>query len=155
MSQPPFGPREEHSPWPQLPVHQQGYGTPRVPSGPYPQSSAGYPEPQGYVGHNYPLPSSHYPSAFPGSYPGHAPFGVDPYTGIPYSDKSKLVAGLLGIFLGVFGVGRFYTGHVGLGVAQILVTWCTFGLGAIWPLIDGIMVLAGQSRDVHGRPLRP
>ncbi len=34
----------------------------------------------------------------------NAPYGVDPMTGIPFSDKTKLVAGLLQILLGGFGV---------------------------------------------------
>lgn len=84
-----------------------------------------------------------------------APFGVDPLTGLPYSDKSKVVAGLLQIFLGSFGVGRFYLGNPGMAIAQILVTWFTLGVGALWPLIDGIVLLAGQPRDRAGRPLRP
>jgi TM2 domain-containing membrane protein YozV len=84
----------------------------------------------------------------------HAPFGIDPITGMPFSDKSKMVAGLLQIFLGSFGVGRFYTGHIGLGIAQIAVTWLTCGIGAIWPLVDGIMMLMGRVTDVQGRPLR-
>lgn len=82
----------------------------------------------------------------------HAPFGIDPITGLPFSDKSKMVAGLLQIFLGMFGAGRFYTGHTGLAVAQLLIgSWLTCG---IWPLIDGIMMLAGKVPDAQGRPLR-
>ena len=50
-----------------------------------------------------------------------APFGVDPLTGLPYSDKSQVVAGLLQIFLNGFAVGRFYTGHIGMALLQILV----------------------------------
>jgi len=84
-----------------------------------------------------------------------APFGVDPITGLPYSDKSKLVAGLLQIFLGGLGIGRFYLGNVGMGIAQIIVVACTLGFGYLWPLIDGIMLLAGKPRDRAGRPLRP
>ncbi|MGA4670599.1 TM2 domain-containing protein [Propionibacteriaceae bacterium Y1923] len=87
-------------------------------------------------------------------HPG-APYGVDPKTGLPYSSKTKLAAGLLGIFLGSFGVGRFYTGHYGLAIAQIVVTWVTFGIGALWPLIDGIMMLVGEPKDAEGYPLRP
>lgn len=69
--------------------------------------------------------------------------------------KSKLVAGLLEIFLGSFGAGRFYLGYTGIGVAQILVTWLTCGFGAIWPLIDGIMILAGNLKtDAKGVPLK-
>jgi hypothetical protein len=81
----------------------------------------------------------------------HAPFGVDPITGLPFSDKSKMIAGLLQIFLGYLGAGRFYTGHIGLGVAQLLLGWLTCG---IWPLIDGIMMLMGKVPDAQGRPLR-
>lgn len=85
----------------------------------------------------------------------NAPYGIDPKTGIPFSDKQKLIAGLLQIFLGGFGVGRFYTGHIGIAIAQIAVTWLTCGLGSFWPLIDGIMLLVGDSTDANGRPLRP
>lgn len=84
-----------------------------------------------------------------------APYGIDPLTGIPYSDKSKLVAGLLQIFLGGLGIGRFYLGNVGIAIAQIAVTFLTLGFGGLWPLIDGIVLLAGNPRDAQGRPLRP
>jgi TM2 domain-containing membrane protein YozV len=90
-------------------------------------------------------------------YGGYAPvpsgYGVDPY-GQPLSDKSKLAAGLLQIFLGGFGVGRFYTGHTGMAIGQIAATWLTCGIGGIWPLIDGIMILANGGTDAQGRKLR-
>jgi TM2 domain-containing membrane protein YozV len=102
-----------------------------------------------------------YPQQFaaaPGyGYPGadaSAPYGRDPVTGEPLSDKTKVAAGLLQIFLGAFGVGRFYTGHTGIAIGQIAVTWLTCGFGAIWPLIDGIIMLAGNVRDAQGRKLR-
>jgi TM2 domain-containing membrane protein YozV len=74
--------------------------------------------------------------------------------GRPLSDKSKMVAGLLGIFLGGLGVGRFYTGHIGLGVAQLIVSVCTLGIGAIWGLVDGIIILVNGGTDAQGRILR-
>jgi TM2 domain-containing membrane protein YozV len=74
-------------------------------------------------------------------------------TGIPFSDKQKVVAGLLQLLIPI-GIGRFYLGHTGLGVAQLLVTFITCGLGTLWPVIDGIMILMGNVPDVHGRPLR-
>jgi len=58
--------------------------------------------------------------------------------------KTKLVAGILGILLGGFGVGQFYRGNVGMGVAQILATVFTCGLGVFWGLIEGIMVLVAK-----------
>jgi len=113
-----------------------------------------------------PYPGSPYPGSYPqgpqypqGAYPppGYPPYGaahgVDPY-GRPYSDKSKIAAGLLQIFLGGFGIGRFYLGYVGIGIAQIIVTVITLGLGAIWGFIDGILILVGNVRDPQGRPLR-
>jgi TM2 domain-containing membrane protein YozV len=90
-----------------------------------------------------------------GGYPVPAGgYGVDPQTGQPMSDKSKLAAGLLQIFLGGFGVGRFYTGHTGMAIGQIAATWLTCGLGGLWPLIDGIMILVNGGTDAQGRRLR-
>lgn len=83
-----------------------------------------------------------------------APYGIDPMTGLPFSDKQKLVACLLQLFAGGFGAGRFYTGHTGIAIAQIAATWLTCGFGALWPLIDGIMMAMGNVRDSEGRPLR-
>jgi TM2 domain-containing membrane protein YozV len=88
----------------------------------------------------------------PQSQPG-APYGIHPGTGIPYSDKSKLVAGLLNIFIA--GVGRMYIGQVGLGVAQLLVAIFTCGIGALWSLVDGILILTKDDpRDAQGRILK-
>lgn len=80
--------------------------------------------------------------------------GFDPQTGQPLSDKSKLVAGLLGILLGAFGAGRFYTGHTGIAIGQIAATWLTCGLGGLWPIIDGILILVKGGTDAQGRVLR-
>jgi len=68
--------------------------------------------------------------------------------------KSKIAAGLLGIFLGGFGVHRFYLGYTTIGIVQIVVTLVTFGVGALWGLIEGILILTGNiDRDAAGRPL--
>ena len=82
-----------------------------------------------------------------------APFGIDPISGLPYSDKTKLIAGLLQILIPI-GIGRMYMGHVSIGVAQLVVTILTCGLGYIWSLIDGILILVGQPKDEKGLPLR-
>ncbi|MEV4150020.1 DUF1707 domain-containing protein [Amycolatopsis sp. NPDC049691] len=76
-----------------------------------------------------------------------------PYAPVPYSYRSKTVAGVLQIVL-PFGVGRFYTGQVGLGLLQLFVVLVT-GIGFLWPLIDGIMLLKDGGLDAQGRPLRP
>lgn len=70
------------------------------------------------------------------------------------SSRSKMVAGLLGIFLGAWGVHRFYLGYMGMGAIQIAVTICTCGLGGIWGLVEGIMILVGSfDEDADGRKL--
>ncbi|WP_233345918.1 TM2 domain-containing protein, partial [Saccharomonospora iraqiensis] len=68
------------------------------------------------------------------------------------SGRSAVVAGILQLVV-PFGVGRFYTGQTGLAVAQLLVTLLTFGLGALWPMIDGILLLVNGGVDGDGRPL--
>jgi TM2 domain-containing membrane protein YozV len=63
------------------------------------------------------------------------------------SSRSRLVTLLLAIFLGVFGVHRFYNGKIGTGVLMIL----TLGGLGIWWLTDVIMISAGAFRDAEGR----
>ena len=68
--------------------------------------------------------------------------------------KSRLVAGLLQLFLGGFGLGRFYLGYTGIGIAQ-LCTLPLFGIGYIWGFIDGILILCRQlDLDGEGIPLK-
>ncbi len=71
-------------------------------------------------------------------------------------EKSKIVAGVLGIVVGWLGVHRFYLGYIGIGVAQIVVTLVTAGLGGLWGFIEGILILTGSylQKDAKGRPLR-
>jgi hypothetical protein len=128
--------------YPQQPGAQPDYGYPQQPGA---QPGYGYPQqPGGQPGYGYP------PAA--GAYTGDpgAPYGYDPY-GRPYSEKSKVTAGVLQLFLGGFGVGRFYTGHTGMALGQLF----TCGGCGIWALIDGIMLLAGNNQtDAQGRVLR-
>ena len=72
--------------------------------------------------------------------------------------KSKLVAGLLGIFLGTFGVHNFYLGYNGKAIAQLLITLLSLFLlswvSAIWGLIEGILILTGNiKKDASGNDL--
>ncbi len=69
--------------------------------------------------------------------------------------KSRIAAGLLGVFLGGWGVHRFYLGFVGIGLAQLIVTLFTCGIGALWGFIEGILILTGNiNTDAQGRPLQ-
>ncbi len=82
--------------------------------------------------------------------------------------KQKIVAGLLGIFLGSFGVHNFYLGfkqraiiQLCVSVGGILLSCCTFGITSIatagigiWGLVEGIMILCGKiDKDADGNPL--
>jgi hypothetical protein len=136
--------------------HENPYSQPSGPqNGGYGYPQQGQPQPgQPPYGQPGPgqTPYGYPPAGAQGMYAAdaNAPFGYDPY-GRPYSDKSKVAAGLLQIFLGGFGAGRWYTGHVGMALGQLFTCG---GLG-IWALIDGIMLLAGgNATDKHGRPLR-
>ncbi len=72
----------------------------------------------------------------------------------PDAQKSKLAAGLLGIFLGGLGIHNFYLGYTGKAIAQIVLSLC-FGIGAIWGLIEGILILCGNIKeDANGIPLK-
>lgn len=69
--------------------------------------------------------------------------------------KSKMIAGILGILLGGFGVGRFYLGFYGIGALQLLLTVVTIGFGFIWGFVDGVLILSGNIlKDAQGRPLK-
>ena len=69
--------------------------------------------------------------------------------------KSRVIAGLLGIFLGVFGAGRFYLGFYKMGILQMIVSIATLGVGVIWPFVDGGLILTGNViKDAQGRPLK-
>ena len=74
---------------------------------------------------------------------------------VPEGTKSRLAAGILGILLGGFGIHRFYLGYVGIGIAQIAVTICSCGVGALWGFIEGILILTGSmNEDAKGQPLK-
>lgn len=78
------------------------------------------------------------------------------------SRKSKLAAGLLGIFLGYLGIHNFYLGYTNKAVTQLLLTvigWVACGIGpivaSIWGLVDGIMILSGNINcDANGMSLK-
>ena len=76
-----------------------------------------------------------------------------------YSQKSKIAAGLFGIFFGAFGVHNFYLGYNGKAIAQLLITLLSCGflapVSSIWGLIEGIMILATKDyKDGQGRNLK-
>ncbi|MGI6248449.1 MAG: NINE protein [Acutalibacteraceae bacterium] len=68
--------------------------------------------------------------------------------------KSKMTAGLLGIFVGSFGVHNFYLGFTNKAILQIVLTIVTCGAAGLWGFIEGIMILTGSiNKDANGTPL--
>ena len=151
--------------------YQPGPGYPgQYPSGQYPPS--GYPGSQyptgQYPGNQYPggqyPPQAPMPWPYPGmpqgGYPGAMPSGRSPYPISP-TPHSKLAAGLLSIFLGCFGVGNFYLGRTGRGVAQLMLTLIGFlfffigpTIAIIWGLIEGILILSSSTGSFWHRDAR-
>jgi TM2 domain-containing membrane protein YozV len=77
--------------------------------------------------------------------------------------KSRLAAGLLGIFLGSFGVHNFYLGFTGKAVAQLLLSVLGWIIvigpvaAGIWGLVEGILILTASPSyqfDAKGISLR-
>lgn len=71
-----------------------------------------------------------------------------------YQQKSKMLAGLLGLFLGALGIHNFYLGNSNRGIIQIVLTFITCGVAGLWGFIEGIMILSGSIKtDAKGVPL--
>lgn len=68
-------------------------------------------------------------------------------TNTPYKSEKKLVAGLLGILLGGFGIHKFYLGYTKAGIIQIIVTLITCGVGSIIGLIEGVLYLVKTDEE--------
>ena len=71
------------------------------------------------------------------------------------SAKSKVAAGLLGIFLGALGIHNFYLGYNNKGLGQLLLSILSCGIlspiSGLWGLIEGIMILTGSiTTDADG-----
>ncbi|MBG0740406.1 NINE protein [Paeniglutamicibacter antarcticus] len=127
----------EAQPYPQQQYLQQPYG--QQPSGQQSYGQQPYPEQYGQPGYGQPV------------------YGQPGYV----EQKSKVAAGLLGIFLGSLGIHNFYLGFTGKAIAQLLITVLSLGFlswaSAIWGIIEGILILTaseGFRRDARGVPLR-
>lgn len=66
-------------------------------------------------------------------------------TSIPFYTKSKVVAGLLAILLGAFGIHKFYLGKWIQGIVYVIFFW-TY-IPAILGVIEGIRYLVLNDQD--------
>ncbi|MEZ0327345.1 MAG: GYF domain-containing protein [Fimbriimonas sp.] len=68
------------------------------------------------------------------------------------SDRSRTAAGVLQLLIP--GVGRMYMGFAAIGVLQLVLFFCG-GIGWIWSVIDGIIILGGGVKmDGYGRQMQ-
>lgn len=65
--------------------------------------------------------------------------------------KEKMTAGLLGIFLGAFGVHHFYLGSTMTGVIEIVATVVTCGIGGLLGVVEGILLLVMKDEEFNAR----
>ena len=141
-------------------AQQPAYGQPVAPAGcaqpDYNQANYGQ---QGYAAPSYNQSAYTQPA-----YAQQPAYG-QPVAPAGYAQKSKLAAGLLGIFLGCFGVHNFYLGNTGKAVAQLLLTvigWILIigpAVAGIWGLVEGILILCSHygsqwHRDAQGVELQ-
>ncbi len=94
------------------------------------------------------------------STPSSIPSPFSPNENATPKQRERLIAGLLGIFLGYLGVHNFYLGYRERGFTQLFLS--IFGwfivvgpfIAGIWGFIEGVQILSGQiNQDADGQPL--
>ena len=53
--------------------------------------------------------------------------------------KSRIIAGVLGILLGSFGIHKFYMGNIIAGVVYLLFSWCI--IPGVLGIVEGVVCL--------------
>lgn len=144
---------------PAAPVHP--VGAPVPPAGAVSNAAAPGQPANGYYAPGYAQPQTP-PHAGPGAVPPQQPYYgyQQPYYQQPYTQpvvttKDHVAAGLLAIFLGVFGIHKFYLGYNTAGFIMLAVTIIggalTFSLAAwvIWliAIIEGILYLTKSQSE--------
>lgn len=71
--------------------------------------------------------------------------GGNPAISPSWPIKNKVVAGILAIFLGGFGIHKFYMGKVGMGIIYLLFCWT--GFPVIIGLVEGIIYLCSNDEN--------
>lgn len=131
----------------QAPASYQQPAEPQAPT--YPQTGA---QPTYQQGYQQGYPQQNMQQGY--QQPAYGMAGVG-------EQKSKVVAGILGILLGSLGIHNFYLGKTKIALIQLLVSVISLGFLApfmgIWGLVEGILILVGHESyrtDAKGIPLK-
>ncbi len=65
------------------------------------------------------------------------------------SENKKVVAGILGILFGGFGIHKFVLGYTKEGIIQIIATLVTCGAGSLIGFIEGIIYLTKSDEEFY------
>lgn len=67
----------------------------------------------------------------------------------PRQDNKKVLAGIMGILFGGFGIHKFILGYTSEGIIQLIVSIVTCGLFSIVGLIEGIIYLTKTDEEFY------
>ncbi|MNL00854.1 TM2 domain protein [compost metagenome] len=67
----------------------------------------------------------------------------------PTQENKKVVAGVLGILLGGFGIHKFILGYTQEGIIQLVITLVTCGIGSLIGFIEGIIYLTKTDEEFY------
>jgi TM2 domain-containing membrane protein YozV len=63
----------------------------------------------------------------------------------PQAESKRILCGVLGIFLGSWGIHKFVLGYTAAGLIQLVLGFC--GVGGIIGLIEGIIYLTKSDAE--------
>jgi TM2 domain-containing membrane protein YozV len=67
----------------------------------------------------------------------------------PQQENKKVLAGVMGILFGGFGVHKFILGYTNEGLIQIGITIITCGAGSLLGFIEGIIYLTKSDEEFY------
>ncbi|MCF2138561.1 MAG: TM2 domain-containing protein [Candidatus Lokiarchaeota archaeon] len=87
-------------------------------------------------------------SEFQGTYQQPISNNVPPATAsLGVEKKDRIVAALLAIFLGAFGIHKFYLGNITMGIIYLCLSWT--GITGIIGFIEGIIYLTKTDEEFY------
>lgn len=72
-----------------------------------------------------------------------------PNSQAPVQENKKIMAGVLALLVGGFGVHKFVLGYTNEGIIQIVISIFTCGIGGLIPFIEGIIYLTKSDEEFY------